>query len=265
MLPLREFQEQFRKALFSDHPDSSLQHLIVSNGLGVNRRIQVYRNNMFASLTDSLRATYPAIASLVGDAFFSMLCDRYVRAHPSTNGDLHQFGNRFAAFLATQSELASLPYAEDTARLEWAYHRLFHASEKELLQPQQLAVIDEKNYQHLCFQLHPASFLMTSRYPLVAIWKLAIHGDENSPAVDLDQGGIRLMVARRDLVMEFQFLDEAEYDFLLAIQAGSSLEQIVDTVGAKHATFDLQTCLSNQFKKRNLVGFHLQQRDYAFR
>lgn len=258
MLPLREFQAEFRRALFEDAVTDGLAASIHAGGIAVERRLKVYRNNMMASLSSSLRATYPAIHRLLGDDPFAALARRYVLEHPSTNGDLHRFGAEFARFLSTRPELAELPYLPDTARLEWAYHRVFHAAEKQPITARRLAELDPADFPRLCFELHPASRLLYSKYPLPSIWRLAVHGDRESSEVRLDEGEAHLMVARRGLEMEFQTLADDEYAFLLQLDAGMSLERCCEAVAREFPAFDLQSRLNAQFEKRNLTGFSLR-------
>src|SRR5689334_21117181 len=90
MLSLRERQRGFAAAL--------LGTAAVPGGL------QVYRNNVFASLTEALAAVYPVVKRLVGEPFFNQLARRFIRRHPSRSGNLHDFGAELPAFIATLAE-----------------------------------------------------------------------------------------------------------------------------------------------------------------
>src|SRR4030067_705372 len=91
---------------------------------GGARLFQVYRNNVFLSLTGALAAVYPVVRRLVGEGFFDYLADSFIRAHRPGSGNLHDFGVELAEFLAGFPACAPHPYLADVARPEWAYHRV---------------------------------------------------------------------------------------------------------------------------------------------
>lgn len=255
MHTLRSFQESFKTALMEDGAPAALTEQIVAGALTAERRINVYRNNMRSSLSESLRATYPAIHALVGDDFFRMLTQRYLQSFPSTSGDLHAYGDSFSTFLDDIAEVQTLPYLVDVARLEWCCHIVFHAAEAAPIAPDALSGLDEHQFAGIRLRLHPASAPVSSIYPLVDIWKLAIHGGEESDNVDIDSGGQRLLVARRNMEIEFQQLDTAEYAFVTKMVENAALEDCVEAAIEINPEFDVAKCLSKQFVLGNLVGF----------
>ncbi len=259
---LREFQTRFVTSLFDDDPPGEeLAMGIQENGLSATRRLAIYRNNLLASLTESLGDTYPAIRALVGDDFFRMLARRYVRKHPSRSGDLHAFGEQFESFLAGVDEAASLPWISDLARLEWLYHLVFHAAEETPLDVAALACIEESDHDRVVLRLHPASALTWSRFPLTDIWRLGIHGDEGSATVDLDAGPAYVLIARRKLEMTFQSLLPAEYAFVEAMTAGRALVDCAAAAFEVDGEFALGAFLGRQFALGNITGAELADRD----
>jgi hypothetical protein len=254
---LREFQEQFRAALTADAAPAPLTQHIVAGQLTVERRINVYRNSMRSSLTESLRATYPAVHALVGDGFFRMLAERYMQSHPSTSGNLHTFGDAFDSFLGDLAEVRSLPYLADVARLEWCCHAVFHAAEAAPITPAELAHLDQSEFAEVCLHLHPASALVSSTYPIADIWNLAVHGDEKSGNLDISSGGQQLLVARRNMEIEFQQMTAAEYAFVSRLAQHCALADCVETAMELDPGFDVASCLARQFSLGNLVGFSI--------
>ena len=63
MARLRELQAGFAKAML-DGVDTTFGHCIRVSGLDGERRLQVYRNNVFLSLTEALKAVYPVTQRL---------------------------------------------------------------------------------------------------------------------------------------------------------------------------------------------------------
>ncbi|MGH8532771.1 MAG: HvfC/BufC family peptide modification chaperone, partial [Gammaproteobacteria bacterium] len=171
MLALHKLQTQFAQAMFD--PDAKGSVLAIrANGLSAARRLQVYCNNVFASLTGALRACYPVIDRLLGERFFDWAAKHYIRDYPSTSGNLHDFGREYAGFIRAFPPAAELAYLADVARLEWAYQEVFHAPEPDVFHLDELSSVPPDRYGELRFKLHPASRLLVSEYPILHIWQV---------------------------------------------------------------------------------------------
>src|SRR5207237_5824239 len=120
MATLRDLQADMLDALF-ERSEAAAVH-VLARGLAPARRLGIYRNNMFDSLTAALAAVYPTVAALVGDGFFRFAAHEYIVAHPSRSGNLHDFGGELPGFLGRFEPAHSLPYLPDCARLDWAWH-----------------------------------------------------------------------------------------------------------------------------------------------
>ncbi len=256
MSALHDLQSAFMAALRGADAEA-LAGSVRPAGLTVTRRLGVYRNNLRTSLTESLKATYPAILALVGDQFFDMLARHHIDRHPSRSGDLHRFGAEFPDTLPDIEAARPLPYLADVARLEWAYHTVFHAADRDPIAVTALSDIEPDSYHRLVLDYHPASSLVASRWPVLDIWRLAVHDSDPEQRLDIDRGGQNLLVARRGLEMEFQQLSAAEYRFIEGLIAARPLTDCLDDVDATDAGFDLSTVLARQFDLGNIVGYSL--------
>src|SRR5689334_25369057 len=102
MRPLPELQTVFRQALLGEDPGAraSLRALVGADDPLVEERIEVYRNNVFASLTDVLKETFPAVCRLVDERFFSYAAHQFILAAPPSRPCLREHGSAFPDFLA---------------------------------------------------------------------------------------------------------------------------------------------------------------------
>jgi hypothetical protein len=222
MLTLREPQERFAQAVLGCDDNVLGQHVHANGfagGITGARRLQVYRNNTLASLTEALTALYPVVRRLVGEEFFGHAAREYIPAHPSVSGNLHDFGGELAAFLARFPGAAELVYLPDVARVEWAYHQAFHDAEHSSLDLTALAGVSPEQYRDLRFRLHPASRLLSSSYPVLRIWAVNQEGFEGDQTVDLSEGGVKLLVIRRRIEVMIEPLSEGECALLQALAA----------------------------------------------
>lgn len=254
MPSLREIQTAFAEGVLDGGP-ASLAGAVVERGLSGSRRLQLYRNNTFASLTEALAAVYPVVQRLVGDDFFRFVAARYIPEHPSRSGNLHDFGGQFAGFLAGLAETEGLPYLPDVARLEWAYHQVFHEADRAPLDPAALGRVPPEAYETLRFRLHPASRLVASPYPVLHIWQVNQEGFSGDPSVRLDEGAARILVFRRGLEVELQALAEGEFALLQAFARDHSLTAAAEAALQAQPEFDLSVSLRHHVVQGTLVDF----------
>ena len=223
MSSLREAQLEFAGRVFGA-------------GQSVSPREQIYRNNVFISLTGALADVYPVVERLVGEKFFAQLARRYMRAHPSRSGNLHDFGKQLTGFITSLSGSIGLPYLADVAALEWACHEAFHAAEAAPLDFSRLI-----NPENAKASLHPAARLVASRYPVLAIWQ-ANQADEPG-LVDLDAGADRLVVLRRELQVEILRSTPGEFALLAALREDVGLGEACQAALAAEPALDLSAAM----------------------
>lgn len=249
MPSLRELQSAFAHGLFAPPAALLLDAVVGDQRLDAQRRLAIYQNNIFSNYRNALSAVYPVVRRLVGDDFFRQSADAFARAHGSTSGDLHDFGEPFAVFLADYRPARELSYLPDVAHLEWAAHRVFHAAEAPPLPIESLASVAPERLGELRFALSPAARLVASRYPIVGIWEVNQPGFAGDESVDLDQGGDWALVARRGHAIEVQRLQPGEFAMLAALDAGQPLAQAFGAATAADAQFELEL-----FLRRHVPG-----------
>jgi hypothetical protein len=258
MQPLRELQLGFARAVSEAHFAQSFSTRIRAHGLNGSRRIQVYRNNTYASLAEALAAVYPVIQRLVGSSFFSQTTRRYIQHHLSKSGDIHRYGEHFGDFLSQLPTASEYPYLADVARLEWAYHEVFHS---EILSPMNLETlrhVPRTDYPSLRFQLQPAARLLASPYPVLRIWQVNQEGWRGDPSVSLDEGGVRVLVMRTIENVTFQPLGAGEYLLLEQLGQGATLAKAHERARKADSEFELDVALRRHVAQRTLVEVYLK-------
>jgi hypothetical protein len=255
MSRLRSLQRDFSRHVFGDK-SADLITRIKSNGLNPVKRLAVYRNNTYVNFTNALRTTYPVVARLVGDGFFRYAVHEYIAQHPSSSGDLHQFGAAFANFLATFESAAGLPYLPDVARLEWAYEQAFYAVESAPFNSEALAKVPHESYEALKFVLNPAVRLITSKYPILRIWQVNQEGFEGDQGVDLTGGGVQLLVIRDSrLDVGMKILGEGEFVLLQALADGQVFAMACEQALNAQPDCDIPACLKQQIIDGVIIDF----------
>lgn len=248
---LSELQRAFAAGILDETPE--VLPCLQQGRFGAARHLQVYRNNTFTNLTEALAAIYPVVQRLVGEGFFAFAANEYIRTCPPRAGNLHEFGDRFAPFLAGFEPANALSYLPDVARLEWAWHRAFHAADHRALDPARFAAIPPDRYGGLTLRLQPAAQLLSSAYPILRIWQVNQPGYSGSDVVDLAEGGVQLLVARRALDVEIEPLTVGAFAWLQALASGTCLAEACDAAFAAEPDFDLRQTLQRHIGQQTIV------------
>lgn len=255
MLPLRELQQSFSNDIYRKETslaDSIAHTETLANNLDGEQRLALYRSSVFGILTDALTAIYPIVQKLVGEHFFEYMAKHYIAAHPSHSGDLHDYGEYLATFVTDFEPARELVYLPDVARLEWHYHRVFHAADTPPLTTDMLSTLSPSEQAALHIDLHPAARLLDSQYPVHLIWQANLD-DDNDQEVDLDDEQARVLIIRRiyeddissnkEHRVEVHQLNAPEYALLTALTNGEPFQQACEKCLAVDTGFDISTCL----------------------
>ena len=135
--------------------------------------LELYRDNQRALWRAALDNAFPVVRQLVGDEFFGGLAYEYAERHPSSSGDLNQYGAQFATFLSGFAPAAELPYLPDVATLEWACHIAHYAADAAAQSTSNAGLSGFSGATTLAMSLfdwHPAVAVVETPYPAAAIW-----------------------------------------------------------------------------------------------
>ena len=254
MSSLHELQQDFLHEIFGSDI-GAISSQIIQAGLPAETRARIYRNNIFANLREALRAVYPVIERLIGKEFFDHAANEYIRQYPSSSGDINRYGHKFAEFLSRFPGARELAYLPDTARLEWAYHRVFHAADHASLSVQRLAHVNPESYAKLCFKIHPASALLESSYPVHRIWEVNQPEYQGDQTVDLSLGGVKLLLIRCGYTIEMHPMGTAEFTLFRGLAEQKTIGQSFEEAVRIEPAFDLNAFLRKHITHGTLVDF----------
>jgi hypothetical protein len=259
MSALRRRQARFRDALLG-RPVSPPLRTIAADGIAAEARLAIYRHHVSATLTDTLRETYPVVCRLVGDGFFAYAADRFIAEAPPTSPCLFEYGAAQPAFLASFDACRALVYLPDVARLEWAMSRAAHAENASPLDTRALAGMPADVRARLRLTFHPSVALVDSPWPIDAIWRANQPDADPDGTVDLDAGGARLEVRRADDDVVFRKLDAGDYALRRALHEGLTLDAAATAALARDPDLDLAAALTRLFHDDTLTAFTLTTR-----
>ncbi len=248
MPPLHELQGAVAASVLRG-ADGPLAALVRDDGIGFDRRLQVYRNNTFSSLTAALKDTFPVVCQLVDERFFGYAAREYIGAHPPAAPRLAEYGADFADFLAGFEPASHLTYLPDVARLEWAVNGAYHAADAPKLDPARIAALPQERYAALRLVPHPSCRLFASAFPVDRIWQAHQAGGDLGTRIELSSGGCRLLIDRSDGDIRFLALEAAGFAFVQALLDGGALQGAYEAAASVAADFDLIAALSSHLAR----------------
>ena len=255
MPALRELQFAFSDALIHGVTPDALGQIKV-RGLPGTARLGIYRNNVYITLTEALRGSFPVVERLVGADFFRHAAEHYVRAYPSLSGNLQDYGHRFPDFLKRFPATSRLVYLPDVARLEWYWQEVFHAQTDESeIDPRGLAEIPEDEHVRLGFVLNRAARLLHSPFPALRIWQANQDGADGE--VDLAEGECQVLLLQRDYQVELHPLSAGEYWLLQALAQGETLGTAFEIAHRHEPKLELGTVLAKHLRFGTLARWQL--------
>ena len=252
MSRLADRQREFAKALL-DPALPTPPGLVDFDGEPSQKRFAVYRNNVVAGLTDTLKAAFRVTFRIVGAEFFRAMARAYVVLEPPQSPILLDYGASFPDFIGGFEPAAGLPYLSDVARIERAWTEAYHAPEATPCEPAVFKAIAPDNLPQICLLLHPSVRVVRSPLPALTIWRMNV--DDGVPApVDLASGGEDVLVTRPMADVEVRSMPEGGPEFVQALAEGRSVLTAMKVAMTADHRFDLSANLSGLIRSGAVVG-----------
>lgn len=211
-------------------------------GKGAVKRYNVYRNNVTVSLIDSLAAIYPAIQRITGVEFFRAMARFHVRATPPTSPLLFEYGRDFPAFIASYEYAQDMPWLADIARIERAWLDAYHAADATPLPAAALAEVPADRLGEIIFRVHPATRIVRSAYPAVAIFAM---NRADGPVTSLKSNAAEdALITRPNMEVDVRLLPPGNASFLASLIDGATLAEAASEAFAETSSFDLSASIA---------------------
>jgi len=255
MQQLAERQRGFAAALLDPGlpmPDG----LVGPDGEPGPKRFAVYRNNVVAGLTETLKDAFPAVHRIVGTDFFRAMARAYVLVEPPRSPIMLDYGAGFPDFIRQFDPAAGLPYLADVARIERAWTEAYHAPEASPIDPGVFMAIASDQLPSVRLALHPSLRILRSQFPALTIWKMNVADGVPAP-VDLAAGGEDVLVVRPQSDVEVRSIPSGSLEFLQALADGKPVLAALEAALIASSHFDLSANLSDLLRAGAVVGYSL--------
>ncbi len=238
-------------------PDAAAVPALRESAARAARGLQAYRANAEAIADRALASAFATVRALVGERDFSRLAAEFLRAQPPQRGDLGEWGDGFAGWLAAHPALAPWPYLGDCARLDLALHRNERAADA-VLDGASLARLESVDPARLRLLLMPGTALVVSRWPIASIHAAhQLAGAAAGRAFEAVREAIaaargeRVLVLRQGWRAVTRALDEVDAVWVQCLLDGVDLEAALQRAGE---AFDFAAWLATALRESWLKG-----------
>lgn len=251
MLRLCDLQEAFAEAIVEGKYHEVTAAMAV-DGLAL-RSVALYRRLIRNNYVQVLKITYPVLHRFVGERYFGILARWYLKEYPSTSGDLFAYGRHLPALL---QRIEAPPLLVELARLEWACHEVYQASDSPPLSPDQLQAMASVDPSYVTVRFHPAARFLSFPFPVHRVW-LALQPDA-SPDVVVDlplpeeQTGV--IVTRSDGKVQVTPLAWLDYRLVEALSQGADVASIEQMALESEPEFDFTRLMTSLLSLHVIAG-----------
>lgn len=197
------------------------------DGVTASKRFDVYRNNVAVSLSDALEAAFPVVRKLVGDKFFRAMAGVYLRKHPPNSPMMMFYGEAMPVFLSRFEPAKSVPYLPDIAKLELAMRHAYHAADATQIDAQALGALAPDDLMGARLRLAPCVQVISSKYPIHAIYRANTTQDAPSPVMQSET----VIITRAQFDPEIHAVNAAGGACITALSEGQPLGQAMTIAG----------------------------------
>ena len=247
-MTLARFQDAFAAALSPrDAPaddrralDRDIARVVDQPGFAV------YCNTVAKGIIDALLANYPAVARLVGEAWFRAAAAAFVRASPPRHPALLDYGAGFDAFLERFEPARALTYLPGVARVERFWTEAHIARDEQPVAAGAVARLDLEQLGRASLRPHTsARWAWFDAQPIASIWERnrSPGGASADVHAGLEWRGEGVLVVRPHGEVRSMALDQAGCAFLDACAAGNTLAAAAAAALAADPGADLSALL----------------------
>jgi len=217
---MHNLQEAFKNSLILND-DSKLLDIISKNHTKIEECIDIYRNNFYANLTNTLTIIYPTVKKLIGENCFEYLCKLYIKNNLPKKSNLANYGNNFASYIQSIKELKHLNYLPSIAKLDCCMDNVYNSNAiyKIEIREDNISYFDDfkiKNYIRLFKSKHPIDF----------IYKFCNSKKQKNIPTELPKGDNKLLIFKQNHIVKYMKLDNFEYEFLFNFKKYKKLSNI---------------------------------------
>lgn len=223
------------------------------------QRFEIYRTSVVETYRQTLASLYPVTNRLVGDAFFAQAAMQFCYENASTSGDLNQYGETFPSFLESYCSTQNLDYLADVARIEWHWHKAFHARDSGSFDLTTLGTVDPADFGRIVFSIQAGYRSLQSPYPIDRIWEVNQPQHSDPEVVHLDIESRCLLIYRFGFEVRIAKVSRGMYTMADALKQEHQLSDATQAALEVEPELNIESALQWLVAEQIIIGFFLSE------
>jgi len=232
MTPLARIQQNFQSCMLYPeqlHDNANIGWVSTSSRASAEKLLSIYSTGYRLRLKEVLANDYPALVIAIGEEKFNIICEHYIKEHPSIYFSLRDFGKNFSAFIKTFEPGQDSVWVYELALFEWTLGQAFDADDVDIFSEKELSIIPMDNWPKLRFIVHPSVHRIDFSWNTAEIWK-SLTSETPSEIAAINTSLCSWLIWREHLITKFRSLEQDERLALDALISGSNFSEICEAL-----------------------------------
>ncbi|MEM6903109.1 MAG: DNA-binding domain-containing protein [Pseudomonadota bacterium] len=214
---------------------------LMAGGTDPGPKALIYRNSSVMAGVDALRSNYPAIAMVMGDAFFEAMARAYVDKHRNASRSLVGFGDTLPDFITDAEAEHNVTWLSDLARLDLGWLLAHLALEQQTLDPGKVAEMADQGLDGAVLYVAEHVQLIDIGHGLYDLWQQLRAGKAPEAAQEVPTEAITVLAWRFGQEVQSRQLTPTETAFLRGLKQELPISAALDLALGHNPELDAQT------------------------
>lgn len=213
--------------------EEASKYIVPSPHLRPHQRIQIYNQQYWWRLLNTLHDNFPLVVRLFGyQAFNEQIGIPYLLKYPPNHWSLNLLGERLSKWISEEYHAQDLPFVQNATQLDWAFHESFISPQKTKLDLNSLANGgDPTSFLSLKLFLQPHIFLFKWDYDLLTFREKCIAEDgdywidHSFPELNKSKTYHYVLFRNQKGLVTWKEISEAEFLLLQTLRQGATINE----------------------------------------
>ncbi len=159
MKNLKNLQNKFIDAVYKENEEVLAS--VVDKNIEKIERLEIYRNNLYGTLSNALRITFTRSFGILKEKKFNKIAYKYIDNNRSKSGNLDDYGENFCDFMPNA-------FLADIARLDWLCLQIYLKKYEQEIDLEKLQKVAPEKLGDLKFLISKSLIFLDSYYNLIS-------------------------------------------------------------------------------------------------
>ena len=230
-MSLLKWQHQFKECILSNNDITPFSDNFSSDPA----RLNIYKNNVFHSLTEALSSQFPTVKKLVGEKFFNACCNKFIKSININQTAMIFIGEEFSDFLKNFEHTKHMIFLSEMANFEFKKQQVYLAKEEESINIEKVQKYNLESLQSSQVTFLKAMSIINSPLAVYDIWRNNQQNINEKINIDKSQN---IVIFRKEHQIQFLEITPAQNFCISLWKSGHSIAEGLQNTLNKNGEFN---------------------------